>query len=101
MISIPDLISLVKEKVPDAEVNVLDKTGMKRPFYRSCDLQGLRRNEFDGPAQNGSGFVDPSDAGWKNPRCRNKDRRRRMTLEPLAVRQEEILKIKPQKYKEF
>ena len=32
MISIPDLISLVKAKIPDAEVNVLDKTGMKDHF---------------------------------------------------------------------
>ena len=32
MISIPDLISLVKSAVPDAEVNALDKTGMKDHF---------------------------------------------------------------------
>ena len=32
MISIPDLISLVKTAVPDAEVNALDKTGMKDHF---------------------------------------------------------------------
>ena len=32
MISIADLIGLVKTAVPDAEVNVLDKTGMKDHF---------------------------------------------------------------------
>ena len=32
MISIPDLIGLVKTAVPDAEVNVLDKTGMSDHF---------------------------------------------------------------------
>ena len=32
MISIPDLINLVKTAVPDAEVNVLDKTGMSDHF---------------------------------------------------------------------
>ena len=32
MISIPDLIGLVKTAVPDAEVNALDKTGMKDHF---------------------------------------------------------------------
>ncbi len=32
MISIPDLIDLVKTAVPDAEVNVLDKTGMSDHF---------------------------------------------------------------------
>ena len=28
MISVPDLIDLIKQDIPDAEVNVLDKTGM-------------------------------------------------------------------------
>ncbi|MGY8986875.1 MAG: BolA/IbaG family iron-sulfur metabolism protein, partial [Sphingomonadales bacterium] len=32
MISIADLIDIVKVAVPDAEVNVLDKTGMKDHF---------------------------------------------------------------------
>ncbi len=32
MISIPDLIGLVEAAVPGAEVNVLDKTGMKDHF---------------------------------------------------------------------
>ena len=32
MISVPDLISLVQEKLPNAEVNVLDKTGMMDHF---------------------------------------------------------------------
>ena len=32
MISIPDLIGLVQTAVPDAEVNALDKTGMKDHF---------------------------------------------------------------------
>jgi len=32
MISIPDLIDLVKQTIPDAEVNVLDKTGMSDHF---------------------------------------------------------------------
>ena len=32
MISIPDLISIVKVAVPDAEVNVMDKTGMSDHF---------------------------------------------------------------------
>ena len=32
MISIADLIDLVETAVPDAEVNVLDKTGMKDHF---------------------------------------------------------------------
>ena len=32
MISIPDLIGLVQTAVPDAEVDALDKTGMKDHF---------------------------------------------------------------------
>ena len=32
MISIPDLIGIVKTAVPDAEVNVMDKTGMSDHF---------------------------------------------------------------------
>ena len=32
MISIPDLIGIVKIAVPDAEVNVMDKTGMSDHF---------------------------------------------------------------------
>ncbi len=32
MISIPELVNLVKEKIPDAEVNVMDKTGMSDHF---------------------------------------------------------------------
>ncbi|MFQ5451384.1 MAG: BolA/IbaG family iron-sulfur metabolism protein [Nitrospinaceae bacterium] len=32
MISIEDLIGMVKNSIPDAEVNVLDKTGMKDHF---------------------------------------------------------------------
>ncbi len=32
MISIEDLISLVQKEIPDAEVNVMDKTGMKDHF---------------------------------------------------------------------
>jgi len=32
MISVPDLVSLVQEKLPNAEVNVLDKTGMMDHF---------------------------------------------------------------------
>ena len=32
MISIPDLIQLVKDKIPDAEVNAMDKTGMSDHF---------------------------------------------------------------------
>ena len=28
MISVPDLIDLIKQDIPDAEVNALDKTGM-------------------------------------------------------------------------
>jgi len=32
MISIPDLIGIVKAAVPDAEVNVMDKTGMSDHF---------------------------------------------------------------------
>ena len=32
MISVPDLIDLVKKAIPDAEVNVMDKTGMSDHF---------------------------------------------------------------------
>jgi len=32
MIGIPDLIELVKKEIPDAEVNVMDKTGMQDHF---------------------------------------------------------------------
>jgi len=32
MIRIPDLIQLVTDKIPDAEVNVMDKTGMSDHF---------------------------------------------------------------------
>ena len=32
MIGIPDLIELVKVEIPDAEVNVMDKTGMSDHF---------------------------------------------------------------------
>ena len=32
MISIPDLIGIVKAAVPDADVNVMDKTGMSDHF---------------------------------------------------------------------
>lgn len=32
MISTPDLIDLVRKTIPDAEVNVLDKTGMSDHF---------------------------------------------------------------------
>ena len=32
MISIPDLAALVKESIPDAEVEILDKTGMSDHF---------------------------------------------------------------------
>ncbi|MBL09198.1 MAG: BolA family transcriptional regulator [Acidiferrobacteraceae bacterium] len=32
MMRIPDLIDLIKKDIPDAEVNVLDKTGMSDHF---------------------------------------------------------------------
>ena len=32
MISVPDIIALVQAKIPDAEVNCLDKTGMSDHF---------------------------------------------------------------------
>jgi len=32
MINVPDLIDLVRKTIPDAEVNVLDKTGMSDHF---------------------------------------------------------------------
>ena len=32
MIRVPDLIALITEKIPDAEVNVMDKTGMSDHF---------------------------------------------------------------------
>ena len=34
MISIPDLIGIVKAAVPDAYVNLMDKTGMSDHFKR-------------------------------------------------------------------
>jgi acid stress-induced BolA-like protein IbaG/YrbA len=51
MISIPDLIALVKVKLPDAEVNVMDKTGMSDHFiihvvskeFESMDLMARHR----------------------------------------------------------
>lgn len=44
MISIPDLIGLVQKGISDAEVNVLDKTGMKDHFIihvTSKEFEGL------------------------------------------------------------
>ena len=32
MITVPDIIALVQSKIPDAEVNCLDKTGMSDHF---------------------------------------------------------------------
>ncbi len=51
MIRIPDLIALVKEKIPDAEVNVMDKTGMSDHFiihvvskeFENMDLMARHR----------------------------------------------------------
>ena len=43
MIGIPDLIELVKVKIPDAEVNVMDKTGMQDHFIIHVTSQ-----EFEG-----------------------------------------------------
>ena len=51
MISIPDLIALVKVKLPDAEVNVMDKTGMSDHFiihvvskeFENMDLMARHR----------------------------------------------------------
>jgi acid stress-induced BolA-like protein IbaG/YrbA len=44
MINIPDLIGLVQEKLPGAEVNVLDKTGMKDHYIvhvTSSQFEGM------------------------------------------------------------
>jgi acid stress-induced BolA-like protein IbaG/YrbA len=44
MISIPDLIELVKVDIPDAEVSVMDKTGMSDHFIihvTSKQLEGM------------------------------------------------------------
>ncbi len=43
MIGIPDLIDLVKVELPDAEVNVMDKTGMQDHFAEEARkrLSGL------------------------------------------------------------
>ena len=41
MISIPDLIALVKEQIPDAEVNVMDKTGMSDHFIVHVTSKGF------------------------------------------------------------
>ncbi len=51
MISIENLIGLVKTKIPDAEVQVMDKTGMKDHFiihvtskeFESMDLMSRHR----------------------------------------------------------
>ena len=43
MISIPDLIGLVKTAIPDAEVDALDKTGMKDHF-----IIHVTSNTFEG-----------------------------------------------------
>lgn len=51
MISIEDLIGLVQTKIPDAEVNVMDKTGMKDHFiihvtskeFETMDLMARHR----------------------------------------------------------
>ena len=43
MIAIPDLIKLITEKIPDAEVNVMDKTGMSDHF-----IIHVTSSEFDG-----------------------------------------------------
>ena len=51
MIRIPDLIALVKEKIPDAEVDVMDKTGMSDHFiihvvskeFENMDLMARHR----------------------------------------------------------
>ncbi len=52
MISIEDLIGLVKSKIPDADVNVMDKTGMMDHFivhvtskeFESMDLMARHRS---------------------------------------------------------
>ncbi len=43
MIRIPDLIQLIKDKISDAEVNVMDKTGMSDHF-----VIHVVSKEFDG-----------------------------------------------------
>ncbi len=43
MIRIPDLIQLIKDKIADAEVNVMDKTGMSDHF-----VIHVVSKEFDG-----------------------------------------------------
>jgi len=43
MIAIPDLIQLITNRIPDAEVNVMDKTGMKDHF-----IIHVTSSEFDG-----------------------------------------------------
>jgi len=43
MIGIPDLIELVKTKIPDAEVNVMDRTGMQDHF-----IIHVTSGEFEG-----------------------------------------------------
>lgn len=43
MINIPDLIKLVTDKIPDADVNILDKTGMKDHF-----IIHVTSKEFEG-----------------------------------------------------
>ncbi len=43
MIKIPDLIQLITTQIPDAEVNVMDKTGMSDHF-----IIHVTSKEFDG-----------------------------------------------------
>lgn len=43
MIKIPDLIQLITDHIPDAEVNVMDKTGMSDHF-----IIHVVSKEFDG-----------------------------------------------------
>jgi len=43
MIAIPELIKLITDRIPDAEVNVLDKTGMSDHF-----LIHVTSAEFEG-----------------------------------------------------
>ena len=51
MISIEDLVGLVTSKIPDAEVNVMDRTGMKDHFmihvtsatFKDMDLMARHR----------------------------------------------------------
>jgi len=71
MISIEDLVGLVTSEIPDAEVNVMDKTGMKDHFIIHVTSKIFCGNGSHGKASDGSGNSQSRHAGWEDSRGGN------------------------------